>query len=443
MPIAEATDVPPPPNEVSPETAPTESPPAEPTAPAETPEAATPPSTVVVERPAPEPPPANLTVGRYISDDDVLARFDAAQNAWFRLTPNSPLLAGDALLTFPTYRPQLLLADVKVTLIGESYITPGAPDEAQGPWLTINSGRALVLPVGDKSMQINLDLGGRKGTLAFSDMAAVGGVEVSLYRTPGTNPEEEPAATVVEIYAASGQIAWRDNLAKETQIVVQPGQVAAFVDEGSARVFQTDEVPGWLEGHDVSDLDRSSSEVLLTNLDTERPLSLSLHERTNFRMVDVRALACRSLCCLDVYDPALEALDDEKNHSYWSSHFDSLTKSLARGPESAAKVREALEQLTGDDAVSMYRMLWGYSPEQLQNGEAKILVDALESDRMSIRVLAYENLERITGKTQLFRPELPPTQEKSKVLKWRRNLEAGGIVYENLPKPLPDRELVK
>ena len=88
-------------------------------------------------------------------------------------------------------------------------------------------------------------------------------------------------------------------------------------------------------------------------------------------------------------------------------------------------------------------MLWGYSPEQLQNGEAKILVDALESDRMSIRVLAYENLERITGKTQLFRPELPPTQEKSKVLKWRRNLEAGGIVYENLPKPLPDRELVK
>jgi len=89
----------------------------------------------------------------------------------------------------------------------------------------------------------------------------------------------------------------------------------------------------------------------------------------------------------------------------------------------------------------MYRMLRGYSAKQLASGGAEELIAALEHNQMCVRVLAYENLFRITGKTQGFRPERPPRLEK-KVTKWQRVLEDGLIVHATPPSPLPEREPV-
>jgi hypothetical protein len=50
-------------------------------------------------------------------------------------------------------------------------------------------------------------------------------------------------------------------------------------------------------------------------------------------------------------------------------------------------------------------------------------------------------LRRITDKTQLFRPEQPPAQQKGEVMKWRRNLDAGAIVYQHPPLALPLRRV--
>ena len=57
---------------------------------------------------------------------------------------------------------------------------------------------------------------------------------------------------------------------------------------------------------------------------------------------------------------------------------------------------------------------------------------------MDIRVLAYENLRRITGgKTELYRPEREPDRQKRPILEWQRNLDEGTIVYKTLPSPVP------
>jgi hypothetical protein len=401
-------------------------------------------SPAVTESPVSEPPRAAIAaeevsppvpLGTFISEEQVLARFNAEDGAWFRLAPHAPLLSGDVFVSLPTYRPQLLLSPgVKITLCGESHVELGTP-ETTGPSLAMTFGRAIVVPVGDPSVSLQLDLGGRKGTVLFADADSVLAIEMKRFWAPGS--KAETAVIVVELFTLSGEIGWREGESDPTAI--QAGRVLTFIGEEPANLFEAAEMPGWVDGRDLSDIDRRSSTELRHYLAADRPLSLSLMERTDFRKVEVRVLAARSLCCLDIFEPSIEALNDESHHSFWFRHFDALRQGAARSPESSVKLHRALEKLTGEDAGEMFRLLAGYSPDQLAAAGAKDLVDSLEHERMSVRVLGHENLKRITGRTQNFRPEQPPSQEKTKVAKWRRNLADGRIVYEKPPGPLPER----
>ncbi len=81
-------------------------------------------------------------------------------------------------------------------------------------------------------------------------------------------------------------------------------------------------------------------------------------------------------------------------------------------------------------------MLWGYSPEQLAAGEAEALVKMLSNDSMDIRVLAFENLTRIAGKTNSYHPEVDPARQKRAILNWERDAKQDGITYKTPPLEL-------
>ena len=92
------------------------------------------------------------------------------------------------------------------------------------------------------------------------------------------------------------------------------------------------------------------------------------------------------------------------------------------------------------EAATVFRLIRGYSPDQLAAGAAEELVELLEHPEMTVRVLAYLNLETITGMTHLFLPSKEPGQDRrGTVAAWRRSLEDGRIAYRTLPSPLPER----
>lgn len=384
-------------------------------------------------------PPRLASVGRYISEEEqVLARFDDDAGDWFRVAPHSPLFTGQRVIALPTYRPQLLLSpSIKVTLAGESHLRLGSTDDADGPLLKLDSGRAIIVPLGDLDAAVRIEVAGRSGAVLFSDADSMLAIEVVNFLPPGQLPELEPAIPVVQIFALSGQVAWQE--AGAEAIHVDIGQVLAMEGTGAPNLFHAEEVPAWVVGKDLAAIDKDAAAELRRVLATDRPLSLSLLERTEFRRIEVRSLACRSLCALDMFDPAIKALDGTALRSYWQAQFDALRGAMARSAEAAVKLQRSLEKLTGEDASLTYELLCGFSPDQLAAGGALVLVDALEHERVSTRVLAYENLRRITDKTQLFRPEQPVAQQKGEVMKWRRNLAAGTIVYQHPPRALPER----
>src|SRR4029077_3589185 len=65
----------------------------------------------------------------------------------------------------------------------------------------------------------------------------------------------------------------------------------------------------------------------------------------------------------------------------------------------------AFERQRGKDGGELYRMLWGYSKENLADGAAAKLVEYLDHDNMDFRVLAFHNLHQVVGATFNYRPE--------------------------------------
>jgi hypothetical protein len=157
-------------------------------------------------------------------------------------------------------------------------------------------------------------------------------------------------------------------------------------------------------------------------------------------------LAVRCLSYTGQFDPFVSVLNDESQRSFWAAHFDALQDALARGVETAALARSALEKDRGDDAPELYRLLWGYSPDDLRYspdhpkaGSAAQLVEYLDHEQLDFRVLSFENLRRITGFQLYYSPHHTAARRHSPVQKWRQRLKEGKVIYKNPPLDIPPR----
>ncbi len=144
-------------------------------------------------------------------------------------------------------------------------------------------------------------------------------------------------------------------------------------------------------------------------------------------------LAICSLGSFGEFDPFVSALSARELRYFWKDIVESLRSVAVHSPEMATQVRTTFERLRGNEGQQLYRMLWGFSPEQLAGGDAKTLVDALSSLAIDMRVLAYLNLNEITGKTNLFQPDREPKTQRRAILSWDRDLQQGEIVYKVPP----------
>ncbi len=381
-------------------------------------------------------PVAPVEVGYVkLSQPDFLVRYVAESADWFRLPARTKLMSGDRLVAFPTYRPEIVLTPgVQVVLAGPAAVQT-KPQNAQGePQLAIEYGRALIATAGVAGARIHLDLGGQRGIVTFQEAAAEMGIEVSRYLSPGSNPETEPALPVVRIYTTIGRIEWQ-SAGAPAPTPIEQGQVRVLVGDQS-QTMAVVQSPAWMQGADLRDVDRLASSTLEPFIALDRPVSLTLRERTEDRKSEIRSLAARCLAYLDSFETLVKEFGDDRQRSYWTAEFDALRQSLSRNPEAAAKVRKALEAFSGADAADLYRLSWGYSAEQLREGVDRQLVDFLDHDSLQIRVFAFENLQRITKKTLLYLPQAAPTQRKSSVQRWKEQLQNGAITYETLPSPL-------
>ncbi|HZN36612.1 MAG TPA: hypothetical protein VFB80_22435 [Pirellulaceae bacterium] len=389
--------------------------------------------------PAVEPPP--MDVGRYTSDGQVLASFDPADGLWKLKPSQGALVAGERVIALPTYRPQLTLPGLQVTFASEGAVQLAAPSEGNIPRLIVDQGKMLIVAVGAMNSQFDLDLGGVplgtagiRGLVTLVDPDSTVAVKVMRWLPPGTDPAEGPGATVVELFNTHGRVTWQEQ--GQPKVEIPTHQVLLYAGASPPELQGPFIAPEWIDAKSVPPIDRQASLELDGMLADDRALSLALQEALQFRKVEVRSLAARCLTCLSEYEPALKEFSDERQKSYWIAEVEGLQRALHHSPEAAAGVKAAVERLRPAEAKDLYRLLWGYSQEQLERGGAAQLVKFLEHEQMDVRVLAYANLLAITGAGELYRPERLPAQQRAAIQNWKERQAKGTIAYKLPPTPL-------
>jgi hypothetical protein len=186
---------------------------------------------------------------------------------------------------------------------------------------------------------------------------------------------------------------------------------------------------------------------LLQLLRGNESIELSLREAMDFRRAEVGALAARTMLLLgrhDVYFGAEGVFSQPKQRTYWPDHFAAMVRTIDRGPEAAAAVRQSIMQMDGAQAAEIYRLLWLFSDEQLAAGADEKLVKELDDSNMTIRVLASENLRQITGNLLNYRPETEtPVRRAADIKKWEVKLRKGEIRWAKAAAaPLPVKPIV-
>jgi hypothetical protein len=394
--------------------------------------------------PAPMPPVAAppaagtaMDVGRYISDEQILATLNPDDGLWYLKEPRGVLSAGERLLVLPTYRPQVALpSGVQVTWAGESSAQMHEPGEAGASRMFVDYGKFVIVTVGAAGAQIELNLAGIEGMATLVDADSALAVKVSRWVEPGKDPSAAPGMPVVELFATSGVVTWRQ--AGQEKIEIPANHVLQYVGADPPELCGPFFPPDWIDSRSISGIDRETSIVLhdLIAAELAKPLNLSLQERLTDRRVNVRALIARCLGNLDEFEPILKDLADPKLASYWAAEVDVLRQAILRSPETAGKLHVTIERAREKDAPILIRLIWGFNAEDLEKAGALQLVKHLKHDEMDVRVLTFLNLIDITGAQEFYRPEKKPDLNAAAIRNWESRLDKGTIAYKSPPSPL-------
>lgn len=378
----------------------------------------------------PATPAAVPSIGRFTSNTNiVLLRLDRETQQWNRLATQATLFPGDALISLPTFRSTIALSSgVTLQLLGDTIVELEAPDADGVPVVRLAYGQLVGMTIGDANAQVKLRVADRIARVTFGDAGSTMAVELKTERIPGTDPREQPPEVHVDLFAATGSITWDEGADGEKLELNAESRYRLGSDQPPVK----EAMPSWIASEQLSPLEKSASDKVDEYLSAEYQTKVEqgLRELADYRRLEVQALSARCLASIGIYLPTINALEDDKQRAFWSNHIETLQDAIGRSPEAAIRVYELLVMKHGEeDGQKLFRMLWGYTRENLEAGEASNLVDYLDHEDLDFRVLASWNLREITGTGSiLYRPEASAAQRKQYVQKWRQRLDSGQIL---------------
>jgi hypothetical protein len=376
-----------------------------------------------------------------VSLAQLLFKFDPAKKTWERMTGQPPVFAGDLLHSPPAFRSSLTLSSgISLELLGSSRVELNAaasdPQQPEGvPVLAVDYGRVVALTAGKAQVSLVLAVGDRRWQITFGDSGSKVAIEVSPVLVPGADPREQAPQRNVDLYAASGMVAVTD-LANNQSVELQS---PAHRNLGAiAAELQVQELPAWVGGEQLSMLEKTNADLVVQHLAEAQSFDLAMKELAGYRRVETRAWAAQTLAQLGEVGYLVRALNHTETSSrFWETFVEELRATAARSPELATQLGEAFQESRGDSGPALFRMVWGYTPENLREGAAATLVESLDDDNMDFRALAIWNLRHVTGQNHYYRPEATAEQRKRNVQTWKQRLEAGQIAPRPDMQPQP------
>jgi hypothetical protein len=382
----------------------------------------------------------NISITNHSATDLLLVR-SVADKTWQRMAQGKLLEKGMQLSSLPAFQPQLSLSNrMRLTLFGHCQLQLNPAISVAGSALQIDRGRLILSNAGARDSELQITVAGTTGTVELPSPGASLLLEVERYLPPGSDPAEVESLSVVRIICI-GAARWLQKGAKGAvqRISDEPGyQVYTLIGEQDVITGKTSLLPAWARQQPGQrPLEHQAVTELIEGSDQELSISDSLRAQFDtHRKPVVRALAARCLAALGEYDAIVQCWSNPDLHAFWEDQLLQLRAELAWGTETAQQIEQVLEQQRKADAEMLYRMLWGYSPSELESEAGAELVERLSHEQMDVRLLAYTNLHWMTGRTQQYQVHRSPDRELPHIQGWRRLLKDGLVRYDKAPHPL-------
>ena len=368
----------------------------------------------------------NQVFGRLVSDDQILLVTSDGFDELRWLPPKSNLKQGHQLLALPTFRPNLSLLAFTVELDGGSLLELLELDGGGTPTVSLSYGR-MVVRTNFNGAKLRLKINTKRAiTLTLNSTETAIGIEVLPKAPVGRNPEASDREYAINIYSLSGSVDWQEATLRG---VIDAGQMQALGSMPPIEPKSIESAPKWLTEVKVSSLEKRAVPVVRDVVREDRPVKLSFQELVSKRRQEVKRLALRCCSYIGYFDPLVEALGDENMNRHWENCATDLSMAAKRHPEYASRVRETMERLRSDKGTDLYRMLWGYTDDDLlKQGQAELLVELLSSEDLDLRVLSHWNLKNITGKRYTFQPaDKSESKRRVSIKRYENLLEKGEI----------------
>ncbi len=373
---------------------------------------------MIAEPLVPEVAEQGRELGRLITPDEMVLAADKTGHPFLRVASSEPLREGQRVVSLPTSRPVIRIdgkLNVEMVDGGEVHLLPS---EENGPLgLEITSGRMIFTPTDEAgTVSVALRADGLAGLLSLADPTTLVALEVGRTKDPIQDPLTRPAPLTARLWAVSGKFSWTPEGAAETSL---EGPIMIDLATGAASAPTPQDAPEWVKADLTGTIPRQASGMLNRAFqEYHKEADLVLRENADHRRREVRELARQSLSWIEYFDPVVEVLDSPERYVEWPELIELLRDSVRRGPRTAQAVRNAMGVKFGPRGEELYELLWKYDTEQLSSQSAKRLVQYLDDNDLPFRVLAFRNLNRITGLGYYYRPEESEFERRPSVQRW-------------------------
>ena len=396
------------------------------TAPSTTPTAPAPPPESAPAAPAPER--VRIPI-RYVSTEGVLLRFEMGDHHWY-VHPRRSDVHAEEMFACPEPFEAVFDFDqgaFRVTLLGESAldILPGTAEARQG--IRLNRGRAILQPGidgGPERLDFTVQVGDKSYTLKFSGPEALCGVEVLLREPAGFERPFQGEGYHAAVFVAAGGV----------QIATASGETVALA-AGQSHVLTplpwpdstAQAVPVWLDPQrpKPTETERRFTARFEKEFDPSLAVDLSIPALTRDPHPKIAELAARCLSLMQNYPDLVQALAMSEHEEARAAARQGLRFWLGQAAERGAVLKQELDgRYSPNESQEMYRLLWGFTADDAQDKIASAdLVNWLRSNRVEIRELAIQQLEKLTGRRYDYKPLAPTTLA---VQRWQGHLDRNG-----------------
>ena len=364
---------------------------------------------------------------------------------WERIEPEAEIQNGQVIYCPPAFQSRLILdGGVELTLIGPVSLRVDRKQELEGRLgLTVDNGRLTVMAAREPtSIWMATPVG--TGFVELASPGATAAIEVKHRRLPGRSIEHSSWKTDLMIDSVSGRVQLRlhDDADPGNDAVVKlgVGQQLRQTFGQSPEVRNVVGPPNWIDsGSSDSSLAEPKTQ-LARMINGDQPVELALIRAVDFRDIRVAGLAARTLANMGVVYQLFGTADDvgptgllnqPQHRSNWPQLVNALQQLFDRGEATAEAVAYAANLREGEmDAAKIVRMLQGFTQEELDSGDAAILVAFLDDPKLAVRVMAIEILRQITGETLDYKPEVETAnQRRAAVNRWKNYVREDRVKY--------------